>query len=466
MRKDWVEVELREILLKLENGKRPLGGVSGIADGVPSIGGEHLNSTGGFRFEKIKFVPKEFADAMNKGFIEEEDILIVKDGATTGKVSYVGKDFPFSYSVINEHVFKCKLYSILNKKFVFYFLFGITGQKRILLNFKGSAQGGINTTFADNTKIPIAPLPEQRAIVSKIELLFSELDNAVSNLKQAKDKLEIFRQSVLKKAFEGELTKCVITNLPLSKFALLITKGSSPNWQGFDYISNQNELLFITSENVREGYLSLKKKKYLSLEFNKKQSRSILQKGDVLFNLVGASIGRAAIFNLDKMANINQAVSIIRLDKTLNNNYLNYFLNSGIAKNEYMKNVVEVARANLSLQDVNCIEIPHCSILEQQEIVKEIETRFSVADKLVESIEESLLKAEALRQSILKKAFEGELLSKAELDVCRKKADWEPAGKLLERINANSGESGTGILVQSGTKSLLQNLLKFKVYFS
>ena len=79
---------------------------------------------------------------------------------------------------------------------------------------------------------------------------------------------------------------------------------------------------------------------------------------------------------------------------------------------------VEVARANLSLQNVNDIEIPFCSKSEQQEIIKAIESRLSVCDKVEENINEAMIKSEALRQSILKKAFEGKLLSPAEIEKC------------------------------------------------
>src|SRR5690606_16679830 len=71
---------------------------------------------------------------------------------------------------------------------------------------------------------------------------------------------------------------------------------------------------------------------------------------------------------------------------------------------------------------------------EQYQIVQEIESRLSVADKLAETTQLNLQKSEALRQSILKKAFEGRLLSEAELEACRKEADWEPEERLLERI--------------------------------
>jgi len=180
--------------------------------------------------------------------------------------------------------------------------------------------------------------------------------------------------------------------------------------------------------------MDLGKKKYLPAEFNKIQKRSILKKGDVLFNLVGASIGRSAVFDLDVLANINQAVAIIRLNENLSNIYLNYFLNSEFAKQEYLRRKVDVARANLSLKDVNEIKIPYCLLNEQTAIVAAIESRLSVCDKLAESIDQSLEKAGALRQSILKKAFAGNLLSQTELAACRQEPDWEPADKLLKRI--------------------------------
>ena len=75
-----------------------------------------------------------------------------------------------------------------------------------------------------------------------------------------------------------------------------------------------------------------------------------------------------------------------------------------------------------------------CSKEEQHQIVQEIESRLSVCDKVEQSISEGLQKAQSLRQSILKKAFEGKLLSEAEEYQCKQEADYEPASVLLERI--------------------------------
>ena len=214
----------------------------------------------------------------------------------------------------------------------------------------------------------------------------------------------------------------------LENLTELITKGSSPRWQGFDYIQDETQLLFITSENVRENWIDISKPKYLDLRFNEVQRRSVLQPGDVLFNIVGASIGRAAVFCLSCVCNINQAVCVIRTNKDISHNYLSLFLNSEIAKREYLHKVVDVARANLSLTDVANLNIPFVAKLRQEVIVAEIESRLSVCDKLEETIKHSLIQAESLRQSILKKAFAGELVPQDPND--------EPAEKLLERIRA------------------------------
>lgn len=113
---------------------------------------------------------------------------------------------------------------------------------------------------------------------------------------------------------------------------------------------------------------------------------------------------------------------------------MNYFLNSEISKQVYLQKQVDVARANLSLQNVNDIEFPFCKLEEQLQIVAEIETRLSICDNILATIEEALEKAGALRQSILKKAFEGKLLSNEKLEACRRESDWEPATDLLKRI--------------------------------
>lgn len=158
----------------------------------------------------------------------------------------------------------------------------------------------------------------------------------------------------------------------LGELAEIITKGSSPSWQGINYVDEG--ILFVTSENVGDEELLLSKRKFLEQKFNEIQPRSILQKGDILTNIVGASIGRTAIFDLDiKNANINQAVALIRLKNKQLNSYIVKVLNSKTIIDQMTDNTVNTARANISLTTVENFKIPLPPLAEQKRIVATIE---------------------------------------------------------------------------------------------
>jgi len=189
----------------------------------------------------------------------------------------------------------------------------------------------------------------------------------------------------------------------------LVTKGSSPNWQGINYVE-ENGIFFLTSKNVGEGELILDNKKYLEKEFNDIQKKSILKKGDVLTNIVGASIGRTAIFNLSEVTNINQAVCLMRcLPEKIYNYYLMYLLNSPFFKNILHDNEVNNARANLSLTFFKKLSIPLPKIKEQKQIVENIKQFLIETEKLEAIYQQKLDNLSELKKSILQKAFEGEL---------------------------------------------------------
>lgn len=218
--------------------------------------------------------------------------------------------------------------------------------------------------YLQNLYVPKPPLDIQKKIVSEIEVLEKQEQKAVEEVEKLKEGINNTVDDLFKKSYKVE---------NLGNITTLITKGSSPTWQGIAYTENP-EVLFVTSENVREGYLDFSKKKYLENRFNEIQKRSILEKNDVLVNIVGASIGRTAVFNLDVSANINQAVALVRCNPALlNYQFLNYFLNSDTVISEYTSMKKEVARANLSLQNISDIKIPLPTIEEQKKIVAEIE---------------------------------------------------------------------------------------------
>ena len=204
--KGWRWVRLNEITKVLESGKRPKGGVKNIANGIPSIGGEHITWDGGFDFANIRYVPYEFYQSMRKGKINKGDILIVKDGATTGKTAYVSEDFPFKDACINEHVYILRIYENLAiSQFVFLFLMSSSGQTQLKNTFHGAAQGGINSEFINQVTIPLPPLEEQKRIANYLLEVHEKIKELKEVQTRTEEEIKLLEQSILEKAFLGEL---------------------------------------------------------------------------------------------------------------------------------------------------------------------------------------------------------------------------------------------------------------------
>jgi type I restriction enzyme M protein len=158
-----------EISKNIVSGQRPKGGVKHIGEGVPSIGGEHITSEGDFNFENIKYIPEQFHERQKKSWIKPFDILIVKDGATTGKVAIVPKDFPFKECNINEHVFKIEVKDDYNPYYVFSYLFSSLGQEQINRWISGAAQKGITKKGIESVKIIVPPPEIQDKIADEVK---------------------------------------------------------------------------------------------------------------------------------------------------------------------------------------------------------------------------------------------------------------------------------------------------------
>ncbi|KAB1858227.1 hypothetical protein F4W09_05745 [Acinetobacter tandoii] len=168
---------------------------------------------------------------------------------------------------------------------------------------------------------------------------------------------------------------------PLENISSLITKGSSPKWQGVNYVNEG--ILFITSENVGSYSLILDNLKYVEEKFNQIEPRSILEKNDFLMNIVGGSIGRTAIYDLDEVSNINQAVCLIRLFlEYLDKEFILHFFNSQICKYYMFDKQVDNARPNLSMGNIAKFIIPIPPMLEQKRIVGKVNQLFSIIDQL------------------------------------------------------------------------------------
>ena len=220
--------------------------------------------------------------------------------------------------------------------------------------------------------IPHPPLPEQRKIahvLSTVQKAIEQQDNLIRTTTELKKAL---MQKFFTEGTRGEPQKETEIGLvpeswevkKLKDYCELITKGSSPKWQGFNYCDKG--LLFVRSQNIGWGVIE-NEFAYLPIEFNEIQKRSILKENDVLINLVGASIGRVAIApKYFEGANSNQAVALVRLsEENLKERFLMHFLLTNVGQTVIKSNEKAIARANISLTDISNFRIPIPTIEEQ-----------------------------------------------------------------------------------------------------
>lgn len=494
----WVETMLDQLLQGLESGSRPKGGVRGITEGIPSIGGEHLNENGGFRFEFIKFVPYSFFERMNQGHIQTGDILIVKDGATTGKVALVRDDFPYNPAVVNEHVFICRPDEGVYPAFLFYFLFSNEGQDRILENFRGSAQGGINKSFAPGTDVPLAPLAEQKRIVAKVEELLARVNAARDRLAKVSEILRCFRQSVLAAACSGRLTADWRDKYPDMEPSLLLleriheqrkkikakvkTKINLPpmdcsglpqlpvkwEWTRVGEISDKihygytasskNEpigpkLLRIT--DIQNNSVNWKTVPYCKIGENEK-IKYLLKEGDLVFARTGATVGKSYLLSGEFPEAVFASYLIrIVINERVSKKYIYSFFQTLSYWEQITSGQVGIGQPNVNAQILSEIILPLPPPHEQQEIVHRVDALFKLANAIEKRVAAAITRAEKLTQAILAKAFRGELvLTEAEL-ARHEGRSYEPASALLAKIKAQRKDVKPQRKGQNAEKGLL-----------
>ena len=346
----------------------------------------------------------------------------------------------------------------------------------------------------------LPPLREQRRIVARIEDLFFELDKGVESLKTARAKLSVYRQAVLKHAFEGKLTAKwreenkdklerpkqllarvkqervaryeqqlqewkvavkeweessksgkrpqrprklpEVSGLPYDVAAKLPLLPESWIWEklgwmtcGVEYGTAAKSAATGRVPVLRMGNIQNAKFDWADLVYTSDDNESaqyLLHDGDVLFNRTNSPelVGKTAIYKSERPAIFaGYLIRVNHISRVVDGQYLNLFLNSHVAR-QYGNDVKTdgVNQSNINGAKLSNYPFPYCSIEEQREIARILEKTFSLLDATEANIIQELEKADALRQSILKKAFTGQLVPQDPND--------EPASLLLDRIKA------------------------------
>jgi type I restriction enzyme, S subunit len=377
--------------------------------GLPIIRIQNLNN------EKSEFNYCGF-QVEEKYYVNKGDLLFAWSG--TPDTSFGAHVWTGGRAVLNQHIFKITVdEKLINKR---YYLHALNHKVREFINTAHGAAGLAHITKKkfEESEIPLPPLPEQKAIVARIEQLLSDLENGKQQLLTAQQQLKIYRQSLLKAAFEGKLTNKNVKEGELPKgwkWAALgeicdpKRKCSYGVLVPGDHVENGITLLRV-GDIDEYGKIDQNAMKKISPAVASKFKRTFLDGGEVVISLVGA-IGRTAVVPQSlKGANTARAVGVIPVSKDVSAKFVEAMLRCPVKIKEHNDSSHEVARKTLNLEDVVKSKIPLPPLAEQHLIVSELESKLTVCDKIAETITQSLAQAETLRQSILKKAFEGKLV--------------------------------------------------------
>jgi len=400
---------------------------------------------------------------------DEELVLLGEDGAPflepLRNKAYIirGKSW------VNNHAHVLRaIAGLTSNSFICHYLnvFDYTGLVSGTTRFK------LNQSPMRTIPVPLPPLPEQHRIVAKIEELFTRLDAGVEALKKIKAQLKRYRQSVLKHAFEGKLTAewrqahkdelepasvllerikrerqktakgkykelpqlatSELTDLPegwvWAQISAIAESMKNGIYKPASYYSD-NGIACLRMYNIENGFIIWKDIKRMNLSKNEISEYKLLP-GNVLVNRVNSRelVGKAAVIptGLEPCVYESKNIRLRLYLRYVNSTYVNYWFL--LSSQEYFNRNAQqtVGMASINQEQLGSMPIPIPQTLEQHKISEEIERRFFVADQMEKTVDHGLKQAERLRQSILKRAFEGKLVPQDPND--------EPAEKLLERI--------------------------------
>ena len=368
-------------------------------------------------------ITKEAIKSSSAKIFSKGTLLIALYGATVGRLAFLGID-----AATNQAIAAIFTPQNLSNKFLYWYLFSY--RENLLKQRIGGAQPNISQGTLKNIPIPLPPLPEQKKIVEKIEELFSGLDSGVASLRKTKEQLRLYRQSVLAEAFSGKLTtghselvseSKKLKQVQLDKLELpeglpaedLAKAGwkwvklgelISPSKERFEPLENDNQK-YIGLEHIEKGT-----GKILGNENSDtvRSTKTIFSKGDLLYGKLRPYLNKVTIAEFNGVCSTD--ILVFNKREGLSNSFLKYRMLMEDFVSYAQNHMSGVQHPRINFRSLSEYDLMLPDYNQQLQIVEEIESRFAGSEALEKAIDESLTKAEILRQSILKQAFEGKLI--------------------------------------------------------
>lgn len=405
--KNWVKVFLYDITEPVKTGvKNYYGEKEYFSTG--SIKDNGLTIEGSYSFQKKPLRANrevKIGDVLQARMLETDKALIVDEKL---------KNTLFSTGFIQLRVYG----NTINPRYLFYYVKSdiFHNQKNELAS--GTTQVAINDLNAKKIIFPLAPTAEQNRIVNKLDSLFMHLESIKTSMKIIPLLLKNFRQQVLTQAVKGKLTEewregkdleewkeRRIDEVSSSRLGKMLDKAKNTG-EEFEYIGN----IDVQWNNINID--NLKKIRIEEKEFEK----FLLKKNDILV-CEGGEAGRAAIWEIEDSKIIYQkALHRIRVHNNYHHKFLLFNLEVDTKSGAISKLYTGTTIKHLTGQNLATYTVNFPPFEEQQEIVSRVESLFAKADAIEEKYKNLKAKIEALPQTILHKAFKGELTEQLESD--------------------------------------------------
>lgn len=407
--------------------------------------------------EGLRYLKTETHELIQKYTISKDDVYISIAGSI-GKVGIIPESLDGAN--LTENAAKITSVEGTNNKALCYVLHAPFAQEQIKKSIVSTNQPKLALFRIKRIIVPIPPINEQGRIVDKIEELFTRLDAGVDSLKKIRTQLKRYRQAVLKHAFEGKLTEewRKVHKHEIEPASVLLErtreerkkkeKGKYKELPPVDTTdlpelpeswmwTRLGDIVFLSSERFdpliseNERFVGLKNIERSTgklLGFGKssetRSTKTRFRKGDLLYGKLRPYLNKVWVADFDGVCSTD--ILVFLKHDFIDNKYLSTILLNNNFVEYAAQRMTGVQHPRINFRFLSKYVLPLPSLSEQYTIAVEIERRFSVADEIEKVIEQTLSQSEQLRQSILKKAFEGRLVPQDPND--------EPAKKLLQRI--------------------------------
>ena len=448
----WATATLNELCAVITDGTHQT--PSYVTEGVPFISTANLRPFSiGFDFTQYRrFISaREHSTLTRRCTPDKGDILLSKCG-TIGRVKEVDVDFPFSIFVglalLKPHR------GVFSSKFAEFWLNCPYVKAQFDENSPGSTRRTLTLKGIKPVVIPIPPIAEQKRLVEKLEKLLAEVEQCKERMAKIPVLLKRFRQSVLAAACSGRLTADWREEQPSANGTTEVSDDLPDGWQVTSVGDVIADLKYGTSQrcsreksgtpvlripNIGDGVVDRTDLKYADLP-DRELGRLALVPGDILVIRSNGSVslvGKSAMVR-EPEKGFAYAGYLIRL-RVKRNVVLPEFLNLSLGSHAVRLQIEVPARSTSGVNNINSDEVRSLKVFlppvaEQDEIVRRVGKLFALADRIDERYRTAKKQVDSLTQSILAKAFRGDLVpTEAELAEAEGRS-FESAEGLLRKI--------------------------------